>query len=70
MRPGMRRLWEVRRSEFAVAAICFLGVALVGVLEGIVIAVVVSIVQIFIRAWQPVLGGPGQAQGRCPATTT
>jgi len=63
---GLERLWQVRRSEFAVAAICFLGVALVGVLEGIVIAVVVSIFQIFIRAWQPysaVLGKPEDVPG-------
>ena len=65
-RHGIRRLWEVRRSEFAVAAICFLGVTIVGVLEGIVIAVVVSIFQIFIRAWQPysaVLGKPDEVPG-------
>jgi len=63
---GLGRLWHVRRSEFAVAAICFLGVALVGVLEGIVIAVVVSMFQIFIRAWQPysaVLGKPAEVPG-------
>lgn len=60
-RIGIRRLWQVRRSEFMVAAVCFLGVTLVGVLEGIVIAVVVSMLQIFVRAWQPysaVLGKP------------
>jgi high affinity sulfate transporter 1 len=65
-RAGLARLWQVRRSDFAVAAICFLGVALVGVLEGIVIAVVVSIIQIFVRAWQPysaVLGKPKGVPG-------
>jgi high affinity sulfate transporter 1 len=51
--PGTRRLWIVRRSEFAVAAICFLGVILVGILQGIVIAVVVSVLQVFLRAWRP-----------------
>ena len=63
---GLGRLWHVRRSEFAVAAICFLGVALVGVLEGIVIAVVVSMFQIFVRAWQPysaILGKPKGVPG-------
>ncbi len=63
---GLGRLWHVRRSEFAVAAICFLGVALVGVLEGIVIAVVVSMFQMFVRAWQPysaVLGKPKGVPG-------
>jgi high affinity sulfate transporter 1 len=65
-RAGLARLWQVSRSDFAVAAICFLGVALVGVLEGIVIAVVVSIMQIFVRAWQPysaVLGKPKGVPG-------
>jgi high affinity sulfate transporter 1 len=65
-RAGLIRLWQVSRSDFAVAAICFLGVALVGVLEGIVIAVVVSIIQIFVRAWQPysaVLGKPAGTPG-------
>jgi MFS superfamily sulfate permease-like transporter len=60
-RSGLLRLWQVRRSDFAVAAICFLGVALIGVLEGIVIAVIVSIIEIFVRAWNPysaVLGKP------------
>ncbi|CAN5446657.1 sulfate permease [soil metagenome] len=51
--PGLRRLWVVRRSEFVIAAACFLGVVLVGVLEGIVVAVTVSVLQIFVRAWQP-----------------
>jgi len=63
---GLGRLWHVRRSEFAVAAICFLGVTLVGVLEGIVIAVVVSMFQLFVRAWQPysaVLGKPKGVPG-------
>jgi hypothetical protein len=33
--PGLARLWQVRRCDFGIAAACFLGVALVGVLEGI-----------------------------------
>ena len=63
---GLRRLWQVRRSDFAVAAICFLGVAFIGVLEGIVIAVIVSVIQIFVRAWNPysaVLGKPKEVPG-------
>jgi high affinity sulfate transporter 1 len=64
--PGLRRLWLVRRSEFGVAALCFLGVAFVGVLEGIVVAVLVSVAQIFIRAWRPywaLLGEPAGVAG-------
>jgi high affinity sulfate transporter 1 len=65
-RPALSRLWKVRRSEFAMAAICFLGVILIGVLEGIIIAVVASVFQLFIRAWQPywaVLGKPKEVPG-------
>ncbi len=50
---ALRRLWAVRREEFILASVAILGVALVGVLEGIVIAVFLSIIQFFYRAWQP-----------------
>jgi high affinity sulfate transporter 1 len=63
---ALRRLWVVRRSDFAIAALCFLGVALVGVLEGIVVAVVVSMGEIFLRAWRPhwaILGDPDAVAG-------
>jgi MFS superfamily sulfate permease-like transporter len=46
-------LWRVRRSEFVLALIAFLGVALVGVLEGIVIAVLLSLGNFIRRAWRP-----------------
>jgi high affinity sulfate transporter 1 len=64
--PALRHLWNVRRSEFVLAVICILGVGLVGVLEGIVIAVGVAIFQIFAAAWRPhsaVLGKPENVSG-------
>ena len=64
--PRLRRLWRVRRSDFAIALICLLGVVFVGVLEGIVIAVVVSALEVFLRAWRPysaVLGKPPDTRG-------
>jgi high affinity sulfate transporter 1 len=64
--PQLRRLWSVRKSEFVLAMASILGVALVGVLEGIVIAVVISIFQLFERAWRPyaaVLGKPDAVAG-------
>jgi high affinity sulfate transporter 1 len=51
--PELRRLYQIRRTEFLLAVACALGVAFVGVLEGIVIAVVLSVVYIFRRAWSP-----------------
>jgi high affinity sulfate transporter 1 len=62
----LRRLQQVRRSDFAIALICLLGVVFVGVLEGIVIAVVVSAMEVFVRAWRPysaVLGKPDDTRG-------
>ena len=63
---ALRRLWVVRREEFVLALAAILGVALVGVLEGIVIAVVLSIIQFFNRAWQPhyaIMGKTTQVAG-------
>ncbi len=58
---ALRHLWTIRKGEFALAIACILGVALVGVLEGIIIAVVLSILQFFERSWRPhlaILGKP------------
>jgi MFS superfamily sulfate permease-like transporter len=50
---GLRRLWRQRRTEFWLAAIAFAGVALFGILVGIAVAVVLSILAVFQRAWNP-----------------
>jgi high affinity sulfate transporter 1 len=50
---GMRRLWRQRKSDFALATTAFLGVALLGVLPGIALAVGLSILDVFRRAWRP-----------------
>ncbi|MGY1745822.1 SulP family inorganic anion transporter [Blastococcus sp. SYSU D00695] len=51
--PGMTRLWKQRRVEFSLALVAFAGVALLGVLPGIAIAVGLSILNVFRRAWRP-----------------
>jgi len=50
---GMRRLWRLRRVEFTLSLVAFLGVALFGVLAGIAVAVALSILNVFRRAWWP-----------------
>ncbi len=63
---GVRRLYSQRPMEFVLAVACALGVALVGVLEGIVIAVFLSILYIFRKAWSPystILGKPDGVHG-------
>ena len=59
-------LFAMRKTEFAMALICASGVAVFGVLEGIVLALVVSIMQFFARFWRPystVLGKPEGVAG-------
>ena len=50
---GLRRLRRQRRSDFRLAMAAFLGVAFLGVLPGIGIAVGLSILNVFRRAWRP-----------------
>jgi high affinity sulfate transporter 1 len=48
-----RRLWAQRRGDFVVSIMAFLGVVLLGVLPGIVVAIVISVGNVFRRAWWP-----------------
>jgi len=61
--PATARLWHQRRVEFAISITAFLGVALFGVLEGIVIAVALSIINVFRRAWWPYQTTLGEVAG-------
>ena len=51
--PGTVRLWRQRRTECLLSVAAFLGVALLGVLAGIGIAVALSILNVFRRTWWP-----------------
>ncbi len=61
--PGTVRLWHQRRVEFALCMAAFLGVALLGVLEGIAVAVALSILNVFRRSWWPYQTTLGRVQG-------
>jgi high affinity sulfate transporter 1 len=64
--PGTVRLWRQRRTEFTLSMAAFAGVALLGVLPGIAIAVALSIGNVFRRSWWPyqtVLGRAADAPG-------
>ncbi|MGS0683580.1 SulP family inorganic anion transporter [Nakamurella sp. GG22] len=60
---GMRRLWKQRKSDFALATAAFLGVALLGVLPGIALAVALSILDVFRRVWRPYQAVLGRVDG-------
>jgi high affinity sulfate transporter 1 len=64
--PGTVRLWRQRRTEFTLSMAAFAGVALLGVLPGIGIAVALSIGNVFRRVWWPyqtVLGRAADVPG-------
>jgi high affinity sulfate transporter 1 len=61
--PGTRRLWRQRRVEFTLSMVAFAGVAVLGVLPGILIAVGLSILNVFRHAWRPYSTVLGSVEG-------
>lgn len=51
--PELRRLWRVRRTSLALSLVATGGVVLLGVLQGILVAVALSILMFFRRSWWP-----------------
>jgi high affinity sulfate transporter 1 len=60
---GIVRLHHLRRSEFALAIACFLGVAFLGVIPGIFAAVGLSLLAFIWRAWRPYDAVLGRVDG-------
>jgi MFS superfamily sulfate permease-like transporter len=60
--PGTVRLWKQRRSECGLSIAAFLGVAFLGVLPGIVVAVALSVLNLFRRSWLPYHAVLGRVQ--------
>ena len=60
---GTVRLWRQRRTEFMLSIAAFLGVAVLGVLPGIGVAVALSILNVFRRAWWPYQTTLGRVPG-------
>lgn len=57
------RLFKLRRGEFYLSIICFLGVALMGVIQGIFIAVAIALLIFIWRAWRPYNAVLGRVDG-------
>lgn len=60
---GVLRLYKLRREEFVFSIVCFLGVVLLGVLQGIFIAVGLALLNFIWRAWQPYNAVLGHVDG-------
>lgn len=50
---GLVQMWRMSRTEALLAAAAFVGVALVGVLQGILVAIGLSFLAVVVRVWQP-----------------
>jgi high affinity sulfate transporter 1 len=60
---GVRRLYRLRRMEFLLSIACFLSVALLGVIEGIFLAVGLALLDFVRRAWRPYDAVLGRVDG-------
>lgn len=61
--PRVVRLYRLRRGEFVIAITCFLGVALLGVIQGIFLAVGLALAAFIWRAWRPYDAVLGRVDG-------
>ena len=59
--PALRRLWGIDRTDFLLAIVCFSGVLLLGILGGLLVAVVVSLLAMVYRAYRPSCAVLGRA---------
>lgn len=60
---GLLRLYHLRRSEFVLSLICLLSVALLGAIQGIFLAVVLTLLIFVWRAWHPHTAVLGRVDG-------
>ncbi len=60
---ALRRLWRVDRTDFLLALLCFAGVLVFGILVGLLVAVVVSLLALVFRAYRPSSAVLGRAPG-------
>ena len=60
---GVVRLYRLRRGEFVLSIVAFLGVALLGVIQGIFIAVALALLAFIWRAWRPYDAVLGRVNG-------
>ncbi|MGF6483707.1 MFS superfamily sulfate permease-like transporter [Paraburkholderia sp. JPY419] len=60
---GVLRLYRLRKSEFVQAVVCFVGVAILGVVNGIALALFLSVLSFLWRAWRPYDAVLGRVDG-------
>jgi sulfate permease, SulP family len=61
--PALRRVWQLDRLEFWVAMAAFAGVLLLGILKGVLLAAIVSMLMVIGRAARPHVARLGRIPG-------
>jgi high affinity sulfate transporter 1 len=62
----LRRIWRIQRWEFWLSIVCFVGVAVLGAIPGIGLAVVIAVIEFLWDGWRPhsaILGRPEGVRG-------
>jgi MFS superfamily sulfate permease-like transporter len=59
----LRRIFRIQQWEFWLSIVCFLGVAVFGVIPGIGIAIVIAVVEFLWDAWRPHYAVLGRVDG-------
>ncbi len=61
--PEFRRLWRFRRREFVLAVATLVGTVVIGILQGVVLAIALSLVEMLYRLARPHEGVLGRVPG-------
>lgn len=59
----LRRIYRIQRWEFWLSMVCFAGVAVLGAIEGIMLAIVVAVIEFLWDGWRPHYAVLGRVQG-------
>ena len=59
----LRRIYRVQRWEFWLSIVCFIGVAVLGVIPGIGVAIVIAVIEFLWDGWRPHSAVMGRADG-------
>jgi high affinity sulfate transporter 1 len=59
----LKRIYRIQRWEFWLAIVCFVGVAVLGVIPGIGLAIVIAIIEFLWDGWRPHTAVLGRAYG-------
>jgi high affinity sulfate transporter 1 len=60
---GLRRLWRMDKVDASLSLAAFLGVVVFGVLQGIVVTIMLSLLAFIIRSWRPYHAELGRVPG-------